>query len=90
MHATTAGILLALTIPTRAYAKKGWFIQQMRRLVKRFEAINEPKQSIFKKNNQHELAEQVHQIAIKSATPLQHWNGLLDRPISLTIRLVSK
>ena len=85
VHATTAGTLLALTIPTRAYAEKGWFIRQMRRLVNRFEAIDEPKQSIFKKNNQHELAEQAHQIAIKSTTPLQHWSSLHARPISLTI-----
>jgi len=85
IHATTAGILAALCVPTRPHAETSWFIRRMRQLVNRFEKIDSPNQSILKAQRQHKLAEQAQQIALKATTPLQHWGSVLDRPISLTI-----
>lgn len=85
VHATTAGILTALVVPTRPYAGTSWFIRRMRQLVNRFEALDRPEHSILEEKRQHELAEQAQEIALKTTTPLQHWGSVLNRPVSLSI-----
>ncbi|WP_101756708.1 Na+/H+ antiporter NhaA [Oceanicoccus sp. KOV_DT_Chl] len=85
IHATTAGILAALAVPTKPYAETGLFIRQMRRILRKFEELDEPNRSILEQENQHELIEQTHHIANRTTTPLQHWGSVLDKPVSLTI-----
>lgn len=81
MHATTAGILAAFAVPTKPYAKKSWFIRQMRKIVNRFEAINAREQTIFAEDEQHRLTEQAIAVAEKTHTPLQHWSSVLEKPV---------
>jgi len=85
VHATAAGVLAAMAVPTRPYAGTSWFIRRMGRLVQRFEELDKPDQSILEEHRQHDLAEQAQQIAMKTTTPLQHWGSALDKPVSLTI-----
>jgi NhaA family Na+:H+ antiporter len=85
VHATTAGILAALTIPARPYAGTRWFSRRMKHVVERFEDLDEPHKSILEEGRQHQLAEQAREIAEKSTTPLQRWSSALDRPVSLSI-----
>lgn len=85
VHATLAGIMVAMVVPTRPYAKTEWFVKRMDQVVKRFRALDRTDKSIFEKQNQHHLVEQAQEIALKTATPLQHWSSVLDRPVSLAI-----
>ncbi len=85
VHATTAGILAAMTVPARPYADTGWFSKRLTRLLRRFERLNRPEKSILEQSRQHDLVEEVHQVAVMATTPLQHWGSILDRPVSLTI-----
>jgi len=85
VHATTAGIMAALMVPARPYAQTRWFTRRMKKLVNRFDDLDEPDKSILEESRQHDLAEQAREVAELATTPVQRWAGVLDRPVSLTI-----
>ena len=85
VHATTAGILAALVVPAKAQAETHWFTRLMPRVVKRFEEVDHPDQSILERAEQHELAEQALKVAEATTTPLQRWENRLDGPVSLLV-----
>ncbi|GAB3113014.1 Na+/H+ antiporter NhaA [Aestuariicella hydrocarbonica] len=85
VHATTAGILAAITVPARPYAETGWFTRRMTMLLRRFQQLDHPDKSILEEHRQHDLLEEVHQVAEQTTTPLQHWGSVLDRPVSYAI-----
>ncbi|WP_206483637.1 Na+/H+ antiporter NhaA [Thalassotalea sp. G2M2-11] len=85
IHATTAGILAALTVPTKPYADTNWFSDNMTKLLTRFKQIDSQDKSILEQQQQHELAETAKQIAHSSTTPIQRWESALDKPISLLV-----
>ncbi len=85
IHTTTAGILAAITVPTRPYAGTNWFKRRIRMLLYKFESLDSPHKTILEENQQHELVEQVQKVAVKTVTPLQHWNSILDKPVSFII-----
>lgn len=85
VHATTAGILAALTVPTKPYAETRWFSKRMRRLLDTFDKRDTPGQSIVEDLQQHKLAEQAGRIARQTTAPILRWGHTLDRPVSLLI-----
>lgn len=85
VHATTAGILAALMVPARPYAQTGWFSRRMKKLINRFDDLDEADKTILEETRQHDLAEKAREVAELATTPLQRWAGILDRPVSLTI-----
>lgn len=78
VHATTAGIIAALFIPSKPAVKSRWFATQMRSLLKRFERLDSNEQSIYEKPQQHKLVEKAQESARLSMTPLQHWTSRLE------------
>jgi len=85
LHATTAGVLAALMVPSRPYAQTSWFIRKMKKIVRRFESLDEDEKTILEEHRQHHLAEQAQEIAAHTTTPLQHWTTRLDRPVSFVV-----
>ncbi len=83
VHATTAGILVALCVPTRPQVTPSWFATRMRAIVKRLPQAEDQKQQAFKDNESHELMAQAQFVAKRSTTPLQRWEHALERPIYL-------
>ncbi|MCV2885152.1 Na+/H+ antiporter NhaA [Aestuariibacter sp. AA17] len=85
VHATTAGILTALTVPTKPYLGTQWFSRQMRALLKRFDRIDQPGQSIVEDREQHHIAEQAERLARRTTSPVLKWSHTLDRPVAMFI-----
>lgn len=85
VHATAAGILAALAVPTKPYAQSSWFARNMRNIVNRFEKIDKKDVSILEHQEQHELVEEAQDIAAMATTPIQRWGHVLNRPVSLLI-----
>lgn len=85
VHATTAGILAALTVPTKPLADTNWFTQSMERLIARFKRIDHHDKTILDQQKQHELAEAAEVIAKSATTPVQRWQSKLHGPISLLV-----
>ena len=85
VHATTAGILAAVMVPARPYAQTRWFSRRMPGLLQRFEKLDEPDTSILETQRQHQVLEEVKQVALQTTTPVQHWGSVLDKPVSLLI-----
>jgi NhaA family Na+:H+ antiporter len=78
VHATTAGIIAALFIPSKPAVKSRWFTSQMHKLLNRFERMDKKEQSIYEKPKQHQLVEKAQESARLSMTPLQHWTSRLE------------
>lgn len=85
IHATTAGILAALMVPTRPYAQKQWFHRKMKNIVEDFRKANKTQTTILESRKQHDLAVQAEEIAKKTTTPIIRWGNSLDKPVSLII-----
>ncbi len=85
IHPTTAGILAALCVPARPYADTSWFSRRVRTLLRRFDKLDHPDQSILEEHRQHKIVEEIHEVAEQTTTPLQHWANRLDKPVVLII-----
>ena len=92
LHATVAGILVALTVPARPRRGPFWFLGRTRRLVDRFEELEQSKvqhgrgkDSILATEDQHAIVERVQQVAHETATPLQLWERTMEWPVSLLV-----
>lgn len=85
VHATTAGILAALTVPTKPVADTSWFATSMEKVLSRFKKIDQQENSILEQQRQHELAQAAEKISITATTPVQRWQTKLNKPISLLV-----
>ena len=86
VHATVAGVLVALTVPARPKRGPRWFVQRTHRLVDEFETIERKSDKpLLGEEAQHEVAERVQETVEKATTPLQRWERYLERPIALLV-----
>jgi Na+:H+ antiporter, NhaA family len=79
VHATVAGVLLALTIPTRTYVDRDSFLRRSRRLIDRFEAA--PQNSYEARSAIHMLTSQLELVE----SPLHRIEHALHPWVSFTI-----
>jgi len=85
VHATTAGILAAMMIPTHPHANKIWFRKKMESVVENFQEMKDPHKPIIENQDQHALAVKAEDIAKLSTAPILRWGYTLDKPVSLII-----
>jgi len=86
VHASVAGILVALTVPARPKRNSDWFVQRTRKLINEFEDIeNESANSILSDVEQHAVVERVQDSAEKASTPLRRWERALETPVALLV-----
>lgn len=85
VHATTAGILAALTVPTKPIADTNWFTTSMEKVLSRFKKLDSEQSTILEQQKQHELAQAAEKISKTATTPVQRWQSKLNKPISLLV-----
>jgi len=86
VHATVAGIAVALTVPARPTRGPKWFMRRTRRLVNEFERMEEQSTSpILGEAQQHAVVERVQDTAEKATTPLRRWERTLEHPVALLV-----
>jgi Na+:H+ antiporter, NhaA family len=86
VHASVAGILVALTVPARPIRNSDWFVRRTRKLINDFEDIgNESTNSILSDVEQHVVVERVQDSAEKASTPLRRWERALETPVALLV-----
>ncbi|WP_028870086.1 Na+/H+ antiporter NhaA [Psychromonas arctica] len=85
VHATTAGLLAAIMVPTRPYTNKRRFRYKMQKIVEDFQKIDMPSTPILENEQQHALVVQAEDIAKQTTAPILRWGYTLDKPVSLII-----
>lgn len=86
VHATVAGVLVAMTVPARPRAGPGWFVRRIRGLVDEFQEIEEQSdRPILGEERQHAVVERVQDTAEKASTPLRRWERILEYPVALLV-----
>jgi NhaA family Na+:H+ antiporter len=86
VHATVAGVLVAMTVPARPRAGPGWFVRRTRSLLREFQEIQETSERpILGEERQHAVVESLQDTAEKASTPLRRWERLLEYPVALLV-----
>jgi NhaA family Na+:H+ antiporter len=86
VHATVAGILVALTVPARPKRGPGWFVKRTHNLAEEFETMErESDKPLLGEEAQHAVAENIKDTVEKATTPLRNWERYLERPVALVV-----
>lgn len=85
IHATLAGILIAMAIPARSRISQRSFIERIREQILKFEESDKVDGNILKSHEQHLLMSHIGHTVHAASTPLQHWYSLLENPIAIFI-----
>lgn len=85
VHATLAGILMAIAIPSRPKLSKGDFIERARTLLFTFEVRGEKERRMLETPEQHSLAVQLETMVKAASTPLQRCETFFGHPVMIVI-----
>jgi NhaA family Na+:H+ antiporter len=85
VHATIAGILVALCMPARARYRQRFFVARVREIMDRFEASHRPKESILSNIEQYSLLQALDDELHLTEAPLQRMERLLHLPVALLV-----
>jgi len=85
VHATIAGILVALCVPARARYKQKLFVARVQEIMDRFEASHRPKESILSNIEQYSMLQALDDELHLTEAPLQRMERLLHLPVALLV-----
>jgi NhaA family Na+:H+ antiporter len=86
VHATVAGVLVALTVPARPKRGPDWFVNRTHELADEFASMEEKSvKPLLGEEAQHAVAERVQDTVEKATTPLQRWERYLESPVALLV-----
>jgi NhaA family Na+:H+ antiporter len=85
VHATLAGLLMAMTVPARSRIGQRGFIKRIRDQISDFEENRESGQTILKAAGQHRLAANIGKTVQSASTPLQRWHSFFETPIAIIV-----
>ncbi|MDP7142628.1 MAG: Na+/H+ antiporter NhaA [Alphaproteobacteria bacterium] len=91
IHATLAGLLLAITIPARTRLGQTGFLAEVKGLVSIFETKQQERhrlgldEKILGADDQHSLTTEFEETIRAASTPLQRWETFLIYPIGIIV-----
>ncbi|GCE45576.1 NhaA family Na+:H+ antiporter [Thermosporothrix hazakensis] len=85
VHATIAGVLLALTIPARSRIASTTFLRQSREVLDEFEQACAPGTGLYMDNRQQTAVQALETACERIQTPLQRIEHALNDPVSYVI-----
>ncbi len=88
VHATLAGVLVALTVPARPARSPRNFVRKTRKLINEFvRRVKKSKEDnpVLAEQDHHFLVERVKEAAEEATTPLQLWERTLEHPVALLV-----
>jgi NhaA family Na+:H+ antiporter len=88
VHATLAGILVAMTVPARPRRSPRAFVRQSRLLIDEFEKIDADKDAqspVLAQPEKHRVVERLQENTAEVTTPLQLWERALEHPVVLFV-----
>ncbi|MDP2206796.1 MAG: Na+/H+ antiporter NhaA [Alphaproteobacteria bacterium] len=86
LHATLAGLLMAIAVPARTRLGETGFVQEVRSLLSVFEKEQRQQRGgILSAPRQHSAAENISEIVRAASTPLQRWEASLIWPIGIVV-----
>lgn len=88
IHATLAGILVAMIVPARPKRSTRAFVRRSRELIDEFEAIENEEDDtapVLAEPDKHHVLENLQETAAQATTPLQLWERALEHPVALFV-----
>lgn len=85
IHATLAGLLMAVTVPARTRLGEVDFVEEVRALLSVFERKQDGEKGILGTPEQHRVAVDIEATVKAVSTPLQRWETYLAGPIGMVI-----
>lgn len=88
VHATIAGILVAVIVPARPARSPRAFVRRSRELIDRFEQLEAAEDTappILAEPDKHHVVERLQETAAEATTPLQLWERALNHPVALFV-----
>ena len=85
VHATVAGILVAMSVPARPKVLQVSFIRRAKALLFMMDHVGTQKNDILEAPKQHNLLQEIKEMANKASTPLQAWELKLKPRVSVYI-----
>ncbi|MCU0576772.1 MAG: Na+/H+ antiporter NhaA [Desulfobacterota bacterium] len=85
IHATVAGILVAMCIPARAHYDQALFISRAKRFLMQFESHNQPERSILTNTDQQAILHSMKENISLAESPLQSMLDKMHLPVALLV-----
>ena len=85
IHATIAGVIIAMTIPTRPRFSKSYFMHKSQSIFKHLYYYDEPGVELLANETQHEALEDLRRIARNSVSPTQRLEYALHSTVTFFI-----
>jgi NhaA family Na+:H+ antiporter len=85
VHATVAGILIAIAVPARPKVLQEGFIRRAKALLFMMDHVGNQDDDILKAPKQHHLLQEIREMASKATTPLQAWEHRLKPRVTVYV-----
>lgn len=85
LHATLAGIAVAMTVPARPRRSKHTFAERIHQPLGQFEQKTDKHKPMLGDADGTEFVQSIYREAGQTITPLQHWESRLEAPIGLLV-----
>ena len=85
VHGSISGVLIAFAIPARPKTNPYFFVNKIKKLVKRFEKAHDHSKHILEQGDEHALLEQVSAATEQASVPLKRWEFILEKPVLFII-----
>lgn len=85
VHATIAGVLIAMTMPSTAKYSKKFFLDHSSKLIDRFRSADRGKVDVINNEIQHHILQEIRVLSRNSISPVQRLEHALHKSVAFVI-----